>query len=439
MSPLAALNRFGLGARPGEAGDLRDPLAWLLAQLDGSPPSRAHPAGATPAEVRGVIVELRRAGRAQDRAAVLTARRSAAHIGVLEAAGCIAQRVASDRPFAERWIAFWQNHLCISLNVKVNIAALAGSYERDVIRAHAFGRFEAMLLASARHPAMLLYLDNSASIGPQSRVGQRTRRGLNENYARELLELHTLGVDGGYTQSDVTELARLLTGWGVEDSAGRQMPRFAFFEQRHEPGRKRVVGVVYGSGEPEGERAIRALAAHPSTATHLARKVAQHFVSDTPSAALQAALATSFRQSGGDLGAMARTLVTHPDAWRDDARKFRTPQDWLVAVLRAVELRGAPLNPVNVLQQLRQPMWAPQAPKGYGDLEREWSDPDSLLNRAELARGLGRRWRPTPSALVGVRDAAQRDALLDRMLADTALPLPDRAALLLASPSFQWR
>lgn len=438
MTALAALNRFGLGARPGEAGSLRDPRDWLLAQLDGAAPERAHPAGATPAEVRAAMADVFAANARNDLEAGNAARRAMARIGATEAADVLGRWIATDRPFAERWIAFWANHLCISMRARPNIPALAGGYERDVIRAHAFGRFEEMLLASARHPAMLFYLDNGASIGPNSPAGVRGRRGLNENYARELLELHTLGVDGGYTQRDVTELARVLTGWTTVNPT-RAVPTYAFVPNRHEPGRKTVLGRSYRDGESDGERAIAHLAAHRSTARYLAGKLARHFVRDEPSAALVDALATAYRRSDGDLRAVARALVTHPDAWAEDARKFRTPQDWIVAGMRAVELRGAPPNLVSALQRLRQPLWSPLAPKGFDDIEREWADPDSLLNRAEFARTLSRRWRPTPPALAAAADVVERDALLDEMLRDGMIPVVDRAALLLASPSFQWR
>jgi uncharacterized protein (DUF1800 family) len=438
MTVLAALNRFGLGARQGQAGAIRDPREWLLAQLEGASPERVHPEGARPTQLAAALAETRRAAASRDREQILRARRGTTRIGVLEAGSCLSQRVESERPFVERWIDFWQNHLCISVRAKVSLPPLAGAYERDAIRAHALGRFESLLLASARHPAMLLYLDNAGSIGPRSPLGARAGRGLNENYARELLELHTLGVDGGYGQQDVQELARLLTGW-TTSNAGGQVPTFRFVRNRHEPGKKTILGAEYRDGEREGERAIKALASHPSTARHIARKLATHFVADDPPPALVSALAESFQREGGDLRALARTLVTHPASWSADAVKFRTPQDWVVAVHRATALRVPLPNTLNVLQQLRHPMWSPQAPKGYGDLEREWSDPDSLLNRAEYARAMSRRWRGGEAALGRAASSVDTDPLLRQMLADAQMPISDRVALLVASPSFQWR
>ncbi len=471
MTALAALNRFGLGARIGERERLSDPQGWLLSQLDGPAPARPAPDGCSPRDVADALGAFRRATQAQQPAARAEAARAIRQVAMREGASTIRERATSERPFAERLIAFWSDHLCVSLGSKAIVAPLAGSYERDVIRRHSLGKFEEMVLASARHPAMLVYLDNAQSIGPESRAGRRIQRGLNENYARELLELHTLGVDGGYTQQDVTELARLLTGWSFDGANGERLAEFRFAPLRHEPGRKVVLGQRYGEGEAEGARAIRALVAHPSTARHLATKLARHFVADDPPPALAAALAKTFQDSDGDLREMARTLVRHPDAWTDSARKFRTPQDWLVAVLRATNATSAspnsadrtrapnagrrpggsaaaggipsPADPsvvaMDLLRQLRQPLWAPSSPKGFGDLEREWADPDSLLNRAELSRTIARRLQTNPRAVDRLATLVPDDAALQAMISDTSIPLAERGALVFAGPSFQWR
>ncbi|MEX2182224.1 MAG: DUF1800 domain-containing protein [Gemmatimonadaceae bacterium] len=458
-SSLRALNRFGLGARPGEADRLGDPRGWLLGQLAGAPPARSVPAGAASAEIEASLSAFRRLQRSEDRAARAAARRRLVLIAVAESASTLEMRATSERPFAERLIAFWGDHLCVSVGSRLLVGPLAGSYERDVIRANALGTFEAMVLASARHPAMLVYLDNAQSVGPRSQAAQRAsgRRelGLNENYARELLELHTLGVGGGYTQADVTELARLLTGWTTDGIAARGVPAFRFVAIRNEPGRKTILGERYGEGEREGERAIRAFCRHPATAKHIATKLATHFVADTPPASAVARLEQVFRESGGDLRELARALVALPECWDERNVKFRAPQDWLVAVMRAAGARQAGENLLNVLRQLRQPMWSPQSPKGFGDLQREWADPDSLLNRAELARTIARRaGNAAPGAArgmaargVGISAAAPRalatvvpdDAALAALLADDEIPAAERAAIAFASPAFQWR
>ncbi len=457
-----ALNRFGLGARPGEAAELVDPRDWLLAQLEGAPPARPVPAGAGRADMEATLAAFRRVQRSQDRAAQQEARRRLIQITAAEGASTIAARATSDRPFAERLVAFWSDHLCVSIGSKVIVGPLAGSYERDVVRKHVFGTFEDMVLASARHPAMLVYLDNAQSVGPRSPVAQRARGrrtlGLNENYARELLELHTLGVDGGYTQADVTELARLLTGWTTDGVAAAGYPAFRFVPARHEPGRKTILGERYGEGEREGERAIRAFCRHPSTAKHLATKLATHFVSDAPPASAVERLERVFRESGGDLRAVSRELVALPECWDESHAKFRPPQDWLVAVMRASGAPNADANFVNVLRQLRQPLWSPPSPKGFGDLQREWADPDSLLNRAELARTIARRAGGGPGRGAGgargmlprgagmdigvpraLATVVPEDPALAALLADSEIPVTERVAIVFASPAFQWR
>jgi uncharacterized protein (DUF1800 family) len=432
---LIALNRFGLGERPGQAVQVAaDPQAWLRAQLRGAPPARPVPEGAAATDIAAALRAFRSvvANNADERSQQAY-RRAVLQVSVREGTSAIATRIASERPFVERLVAFWSDHLCVSIGSKFLVGPLAGSYERDVIRAHVFGRFEEIVLASVRHPAMLIYLDNAQSIGPRSTVVTRARtarargrggqavqrvaeRGLNENYARELLELHTLGVNGGYTQADVTELARLLTGWGFVGNNGETAPAYRFFAERHEPGRKTVVGQRYGDGEDEGVKAVRALCRHPSTATHIATKLVRHFVSDEPPPDAVDRVARVFRETDGDLRLVSEALVALPQAWTPEAFKFRTPQDWLVAVLRSRDLQRPGPAPLDALRQLRQPLWAPPSPKGFGDLERDWADPDALLNRAELSRTLARR-----------------------VLANAGQSAVDELALKWAGPDFQWR
>jgi uncharacterized protein (DUF1800 family) len=465
---LRALNRFGLGARQGERQRVSDARGWLKAQLDSGAPALLATESISPAAIGDAVRALRMPGQRDDQER-REARRRLVEIAASEARTALDVRVASDRPFVERLVAFWSNHLCVSAGAKILVAPLAGSYERAVIRPHVLGRFEDMVLASAKHPAMLAYLDNFQSIGPSSpgaRAGQRNngaRRGLNENYARELLELHTLGVNGGYTQEDVQELARILTGWTISGIAGpgaRMQPRpgrgavrrarpapdgplgFAFQEFLHEPGEKTVLKQRYKEeGVAEGERAIRALCGHPSTARFVATKLAAHFISDDPPAAAVDRLARAFRSSEGDLKAVANALIDEPEAWRDDARKFRTPQDWFVAVLRAFGSTDVSPNAPAVLRQLRQPLWSPPAPKGFGDAMQEWADPDSLLNRGELARTISRLPSAAaldPRSLLDVVDVAPGNPL-HTLIADTSIPASERVALAIAGPAFQWR
>ena len=469
---LRALNGFGLGARPGERRRVRDPRGWLRAQLEGGAAVLRAPAEATPEAIGDAVRAFRSIGQAttqERREARQQARRALVGIVAAESRAALSERVSSERPFVERLVAFWSNHLCVSVGAKILVAPFAGSYERDAVRPHVLGRYEDMVLASAKHPAMLIYLDNFQSIGPRSRGGMSGRgrgqtRGLNENYARELLELHTLGVDGGYAQQDVQELAKILTGWTV---AGLGRPAlqarppgqrrrngmiaqadgdadlgFAFQTVLHEPGAKTVLGVRYAEdGVEEGERVIRALVRHPSTARFLATKLVTHFVSDEPPPSAVDRIARVFRDTEGDLRAVSAALIELPEAWSEGARKFRTPQDWMAAVLRAFDASDVSEAVIPLLRQLRHPLWSPQAPKGFGDKTQEWADPDSLLNRAELARTLARRIRAQridARILLDVMDVPAGNPL-HTLLGDSSIAADERIALALAGPLFQWR
>ncbi len=474
---VRALNRFGLGARAGEASTLGDPKGWLLDQLEDPPPSVV---GDVPDEdeVWVRIGAFRERQRARDREGAQEAGRRMRELYRREARLLLDTRVTTERPFVERLVAFWSNHLCISVGATAVVAPLAGLYERQAVRPHVLGRFEEMVLASVRHPAMLVYLDNFRSIGPDSAAARLVRQnrnrelGLNENYARELLELHTLGLDGGYGQGDVEELARLLTGWTVpsllpwrraqlermgRDGSGARgpgsqrgpgrgdgdesEPGFAFLSVLHDPGEKAVLAGRYGEGQAEGERAIRDLCRHPATADFVAGKLARHFLSEEPAARDVEALASVFRATGGDLSAVAARLVELETAWDPDTRLFRTPQDWLVAVLRAVHHDEAPDRATGVLRQLRHTVWAPDAPRGYPDGARSWADPDSLMNRAELARSLaGQAPRDDlrPERLLSVLELSGDDPL-PALVHDETIGARERLALVLGGPAFQWR
>lgn len=228
-------------------------------------------------------------------------------------AACSAPEI--EHPFLSRMTEFWFNHLNV-FSGKGPVRPFVGSYVLDVIRPHALGKYEDMLLASAKHPAMLFYLDQAQSVAQGSTGHRGNASGLNENYARELLELHTLGANAGYSQTDVNQLARILTGWTV---APNRADGFRFSPQAHDYGEKRLLGVVfYGEGLQEGEQAIRMLARHPATARRIAQRLASFFVSDNPPPALVDALARSFLDSGGDIPSTLRTLISSREFWQDD-------------------------------------------------------------------------------------------------------------------------
>jgi uncharacterized protein (DUF1800 family) len=295
--------------------------------------------------------------------------------------------------FPERLAMFWANHFAVAVSKGPALRITAGAFEREAIRPHVFGRFEDMLLAVETHPAMLAFLDNQQSIGPDSRAGARSKGGLNENLAREIMELHTLGVDGGYSQRDVTALARVITGWTVE--RGQKGPHgaplgqpgtFVFNPNAHEPGAQSVLGVSYpDNGVEQGRAALRALARHPSTARHIATKLARHFVADVPPPTLVARLADTFTRTRGDLSAVYLALIGSDEAWNPELVKMRSPLEYVVALLRASGERPKPQAIAGTLNALGQPIWNPSGPNGFADTVDAWASSEGLATRIDVA------------------------------------------------------
>jgi uncharacterized protein (DUF1800 family) len=504
-SAAIALNRFGLGANANEPVP-PDPKAWLLTQFDHydpRPPAWSREPDSSTLVVdfvqrRREVREMRKNGKdaaasgamstannrdgsaqstqstqapgsasanasasspdAQQarkalRSDIVTTYRDAVNARVLSA-------LTTQTPFVERLVHFWANHFAISTE-KPQVAVLAGAFEAEAIRPHVLGRFEDMLVAVERHPAMQFFLDQTNSVGPDSVAAMRaaernpTRpRGLNENLAREIMELHTLGARSGYTQQDVTEFARAMTGWSVAlpparaDGGGRgarnpgEPGRFVFRIAQHEPGTRTVIGREYDqSGEAQPLAVLRDFAASPATAHHIADKLARHFISDTPPPAVVSELANAFTQSGGDLPTVYRALIDAPQAWTPASAKFKSPWEWTISAMRGLgwqdlgDLQTAPL-----FTQLGQPIWRPGSPAGYDDVAASWASPDALLRRVELAQRLASR----------VGDRLDARTLGDHLFAGslsmptaTAVSRAESAstalALLFVSPDFQRR
>jgi uncharacterized protein (DUF1800 family) len=292
--------------------------------------------------------------------------------------------------FAERLVWFWSNHFCISAD---SIRSMAGAYEREAIRPHVLGRFADLLLSAEGHPAMLYYLDNLGSMGANSVAGLNRARGLNENLAREIMELHTLGVRGGYSQDDVISFADVLTGWSWLPPADNPEHggEFSFNPRLHEPGAQTVLGKSYADeGVEQGRAVLRDLAAHPATATHLANKLARHFVADTPPPELVERLAKAFRDTDGDLKEVAKTLVTSSEAWSMPPAKLKRPSEWVVGVVRASGLTQVDPARFTVGQALLgEALWRPSSPKGFADDEASWID--GVGRRLDIANNFAGR------------------------------------------------
>ena len=361
-----------------------------------------------------------------------------------EALARIQRATLADCGIVERLVAFWSNHFCISASKGQPARIWAGAFEREAIRPHVLGHFGDMLKAVEQHPAMLFFLDNQQSIGPNSKAGQRSKRGLNENLAREIMELHTLGVGSGYTQADVTTLARILTGWTYAGRAGRlgEPGSFVFNVNAHEPGTQTLLGRSYPeSGLAQGEAALGDIARHPATAKFIATKFARHFVADDPPPALVVRLNDVFRKTDGDLKALALALVDSDEAWQAPMTKIRSPYEYLIAIGRLMaripEDPGRYLNGLNILGQ---PLWTPAGPNGFADTNAAWAAPEEMKLRLDIAAQVASRIGDSLDARdlldIAMSDAASQDTRQTIARAETR---QQAFALLLMSPEFQRR
>ncbi len=365
--------------------------------------------------------------------------------------------IRTDLPFAERMVLFWSNHFTVS-KTKWITGPVIPAYEREVIRPHIFGSFSDMLKAAIKHPAMTSYLDNFNSVGPNSSAGQyRIRRKgnkktLNENLAREILELHTLGVNGGYKQKDVIELAKAITGWshgGLRFKTRAKPPdneavngRFEFREHFHEPGQKEILGKFYDQGGvTEGLAALDDLALHPSTARFIATKLVRHFVADHPPKTAIEKITEVFLRSGGNLAKVSETLIDLDEVWAEPLTKVKSPYELVVSTHRAVENINPKRDDILLpLRELGQSPFSAPSPQGWSDLGNNWISPAALMTRIEWLRRYARR---IPSIVIpsevlentvgAVTSQETRDGIERAPSGDAAI------AMLLASPEFQRR
>jgi uncharacterized protein (DUF1800 family) len=489
LQAAIALTRFGLGARPLElAAVAPDPRGWLEAQVraEGAPnppgaftdsrermrqfqayrreaaeagarpgndaPSPSTADAPTPGASAGDRFESRRDSRralARDTAQEFLAR---ARLGATTESG-----------FAERWALFWANVFTASAT-KFQSAVFMGQYEREAIRPHVFGRFEDLAIAAEQHPAMLLYLDQAQSIGPNSPAGRRRDAGLNENLAREALELHTVGADGGYTQADVTEFARALTGWSIPAARDQDLPAdgrtarrrqgrragaagepgpngFAFRAILHEPGERTVMGRRYaGGGVEQGEAILRDLANRPETARRLARRIAAHFVADDPPPALASRLEQAWTASGGDLSAVARALIAAPEAWEPRAAKIKTPYEFILSTHRALGIVPERIEPLQrALLEMGQPLFAAPSPEGWPDTAADWAGPDAVVKRLNWAKAVGERSEAIDPEAIAASALGLRLGDRTRRMVARAESRSEAMILFLMSPEFQRR
>jgi uncharacterized protein (DUF1800 family) len=423
-----AMVRFGLGPRGREAVPLA-PKAWLAAQLDGADPALAAPCHSA----ADGLLALREVRQAKGDP---TAGHPVRDLFRADSDAAVETLLTTATPFRERLVWFWANHFTVSIR-RATTAALAHAFVRDAIRPHVTGRFADMLLAVMRHPAMLLYLDNAVSIGPDSTAGLRRHVGLNENLGRECLELHTVTPASGYTQADVTGFARVLTGWSVNYDP--PTPGFLYRANTHEPGDIAVLGRTWPSGEDGGVALLGFLAAHKATRHNLATKLVRHFVADVPPPAAVARIEAVLNRTDGDLNAASLALLDLPEAWQP-LTKLRTPFDYVVAVLRALDLQPGNRPDVEaVLNGLGQGLFGAPLPNGWADTATDWAGPEALMRRVDWAYAVaGRAPNADPESVA----AASLGDLLpteSRQHIARAPSRRDALAMLFASPEFQRR
>jgi uncharacterized protein (DUF1800 family) len=484
-----AVLRFGLGARPGDlAAAAGDPRAWLTAQIKGAVPL----AGTTPLAgsdriftellaARDKFQEMKREAAAQPsadpysgadpKAAAAPAFNPLRDAYLPHYRAQVLARAQSaaltTRPFAERLVHFWTNHFAVSAD-KAAVYGVAGTLENEAIRPHVDGRFVDLLTAVEQHPAMIAFLDNQYSVGKDSDLAQLAARragarvfarppadapdkprrefGINENLAREILELHTLGVNGGYTQNDVTTFAQIITGWSIGGGKGRLsggVPgRFYFRDNLHEPGAKTFMGkTYYESGLRQGEAVLADLARQPATARFIATKLVRHFVADDPPPAAVERVARAFLKTGGDLPTVYAALIEAPEAWDADMRKFKTPEDFVFSTLRALNV--SPRQPEEVVRSfdlLGQRQYTPGSPAGWPDTSKSWDGSDALMHRVLWASRVAGRYEQgidpvdLAASCLGTYARAETVTALRRASSST-----QALALLLMSPEFQRR
>lgn len=395
---FTAVTRFGLGAQPGDLAEVsRDPRGWLAAQLNtqyvqnealSSLPSTMDAIHQT----RNILQEQKEGKLAMLIDKIKDARQEMNEDYIRDISAITRASVGSPAPFFERLVMFWRNHFTVSIT-KPRDRLLVTAFERDAVRPNVLGNFHDMLLASTRHPAMQIYLDNVQSVGPHSRGGERRGKGLNENLAREIMELHTLSVNGGYSQNDVTEFAKILTGWTVDAQDRGDGSGFLFAPNLHEPGPKTIMGVTYPeAGVDEGEEALASFAQSPSTAKFIAAKLARHFIADNPPPAAVNTLQAAFMRNNGELIPVYRTLIDLQETWQTPLSKVKTPNDFILSLLKATGIidKIPDRRLIMAYKSLNQLPFAAPSPAGWSDRADDWIGAEALLQRIDMSRLVAR-------------------------------------------------
>lgn len=437
-----ALNRFGLGAlNKQQRQQIKSVKNWVVMQLTPIEFSSDVP---TAYEILSQLEQNNKEKKklkAKNQSESKMAKQYPANIYRKLSTSYLKQAISSEHSINWRLLDFFSNHFSLSASGK-RMRALAPTLEREAIAPHLLGNFGDMLLAVSQHPAMLLYLNNEVSFGENSRIGQKRKKGLNENLAREILELHTLGVDGGYTQKDVTELAKGLTGWSVtRPSKEKTGKAFSYRHQGHEPGTRVLMGQKYNqSGVEQAQSMLENLAINPNTAKFICHKLAHHFVSEAPSDELLNAMEHTWSESGGNIKQVMTTLFQHDHAWLAEPQKYKTPREFFISTMRATSfIPKKDTQLVNSLKTLGQQPFNAGSPAGFSDAQLDWLAPSALLARIEWVAYLTSfKKNENAEKLIG---NIFGNALSDRTYKSVLRAESRQQALqlLLLSPEFLWR
>jgi len=434
-----AANRFGFGAKQGELNTIAsDPRGWLKQQLV---PGTSAPGGRPSSAQLATFLQARQEKKDDVELAKMFQKELREDFKN-QAVQRSLWAADSQTPFLERLVQFWSNHFTVSIQRPIVIPVAVG-FENEAIRPHTLGKFRDMLRAVAMHPAMLLYLDNAQSVGPNSIGGRLRDKGLNENLAREMLELHTVGVDGGYSQTDVTEFAKILTGWSINRDKDPDPGTFRWRPAIHEPGRKTVLGRDYKEdGVDEGLTALSDLATRPQTARHIATKLARHFVADDPPQAAIDTLAATFMKTDGDLREVSLALIDLPQIWSEPLTKIKTPNDLVISAYRTFGITDPKFGDglIAGLRLMGQVPFNAPSPAGWPDTADGWVSPEAMMTRIQWALVAGQKLDGHADAREIAKGSIQPVAAESTMFHIDNAPSPAEAlALLIASPEFQRR
>lgn len=460
VEAVIATNRFGMGARPNEINEAKhDPRAWLIDSLAPIIPPKNAP---TAIEMIRLLakykIEKKSIKMMLKEKSVPTLETSKSDKKLKSKispneifnsnSGLILQNsITANDSINWRLLDFFSNHFSVSAN-NPGMRFLAPTLDWDAIAPNLMGQFSTMLIAVASHPSMLLYLNNERSIGPNSSQGKKNKkRGLNENLAREILELHTLGVNGGYTQAEVIELAKALTGWSIAKSSKKKEYEadnaFIYRELTHEPGSRHMLGKNYTSNikpAEQGKQILNDLARHPSTAEHLCFKMARHFISDNPSKKLVKAMKETWLTTDGNLKSVVTTMIKSNYSWSDHKQKYKTPREFIISAYRAMSIDKVPSNQlISSLRHLAQTPYQAGSPAGYGDERVNWDGANALYAQIEWAAKLARQQRQHP--ITTITNTALKDQLNDqtKLIVNRAESQEQAISLFLMSPDFMFR